>query len=158
MTTKVVKVLRKFLKDARKVAILALGNILRGDDSAGVLVGERIKNKVKADVFIGETAPESYLLRLIESKYTHVIIIDAAIDDYPPGTIFIVDPDKISEGIVTSHTIPVTFIIDLLKANKIKTLVIGIRPKNTELTDRISTEVEEAVNTLSRILMETLKT
>jgi len=149
--------LRRFLHDAQKIAILTIGNILRGDDAAGILVGKKIMNKINADVYIAETAPESYIVKLIDKQYSHVIIIDAAFStERKPGEIFIVDPEKLSEGLITSHSIPVTLITEILRLHGIRSIIIGITPKNTELTEGISKEVKDAVDKLAEILIKTI--
>ncbi|MEX0567773.1 MAG: hydrogenase 3 maturation endopeptidase HyCI [Candidatus Njordarchaeota archaeon] len=146
-----------FIKNAKKIAVLTIGNPLRGDDAAGVIIGEKLKNKINADIFIGETAPESYVIKIADSGYTHVIIIDTAIIDRPPGSIFIVEKDKLAEGIMTTHSIPISFMIDFLEGNNIKTLIIGIRPKHSDFTQEISEEVKNAIDRLTEILIRTIK-
>ena len=149
--------LREFLRDAKKVAILALGNILRGDDAVGILVGRKIMNRINADVYIAETAPESYIVKIIDKQYSHVIIIDAAFSKKRrPGEIFIVNPDQLNEGLITSHSIPITLITEILNSHEIKSLIIGIKPKSTELTEEISKEAKTAADKLARILIEIL--
>lgn len=148
--------IRDFIKDSRKIAILTIGNPLRGDDAAGVVVGKKLKGNVGVDVFIGETAPESYVIKIVDSGYSHVIIIDTAVMSHPPGSIFVVDKNRIVEGIMTTHSIPISLIVDFLEANNIKTLIIGIQPKNTDFVRGLSEEVENAVNKLVDILSKLL--
>ncbi len=150
--------IKHFLVGAKKLAILALGNKLRADDGAAILLAEELMNKIDADIFIAETAPESYALRLIDGRYTHVIIIDAAISDkYPPGAIFIVDKNSLSETTITTHSIPISLIIEILESNGISVLIVGIRPKTTMLSGEISKPVRDAINKLRDIFMKLLR-
>jgi len=148
--------LESLLKNARKIAVLAVGNIVRGDDAAGIIVGNNIKNLVPADVYICEMMPENYLLRILSGGYTHAIIIDAAVANKPPGEIFFIDRDEIEEMAITTHAFPLSFTVDFLEGNGIKTIVIGIQPKNTELSEEITREVAEGVEKLSEALIEVL--
>ena len=148
--------LESLLKNARKIAVLAVGNIVRGDDAAGIIVGNNIRNLVPADVYICEMMPENYLLRILSGGYTHAIIIDAAVANKPPGEIFFIDRDEIEEMAITTHAFPLSFTVDFLEGNGIKTIVIGIQPKNTELSEEITREVAEGVKKLSEALIEVL--
>jgi len=156
MRSDIEAVLRGFLRDAKKIAILAIGNILRGDDAAGVVVGERIKGLVDADVYVCETAPESYVVRILDRGYTHVIIVDSALADLPPGTIFIVDKNSMIEGLLTTHSIPLGIIIGLMEQCGARTLIIGIRPKMIGLLEGLSEEVRRAVDMLSETLIRVI--
>ena len=148
--------LESLLKNARKIAVLAVGNIVRGDDAAGIIVGNNIRNLVPADVYICEMMPENYLLRILSGGYTHAIIIDAAVANKPPGEIFFIDRNEIEEMAITTHAFPLSFTVDFLEGNGIKTIVIGIQPKNTELSEEITSEVAEGVKKLSEALIEVL--
>jgi len=148
--------LESLLKNARKIAVLAVGNIVRGDDAAGIIVGNNIRNLVPADVYICEMMPENYLLRILSGGYTHAIIIDAAVANKPPGEIFFIDRNEIEEMAITTHAFPLSFTVDFLEGNGIKTIVIGIQPKNTELSEEITREVAEGVKKLSEALIEVL--
>lgn len=149
--------LRSFFVDAKKIAILAIGNPLRGDDAAGIIVGERLREGTMADIYIAEGAPENFIMNIVDRGYTHVLIIDSAIrEGVPPGSIFIVDPDRLSDNIVTTHSIPMKLMVEILRDHGIKTLIIGIQPKNIDLVEGVSPEVLDAIDSLVKLLMSVL--
>mgnify|MGYP000412650971 CR=1 FL=1 len=152
----IASIIAKFVENAEKIAILGLGNRLRGDDAAGLLVCEYIKGKVRADIFLAETAPESYALKLLDGGYSHVIIVDTAISNYPPGTIFIVDKNRLLEITITTHSIPITLLVEILEAHNINVLIVGISPKYTPLSENISPPVRQAIEKLSKMLLDIL--
>ena len=68
--------------------ILGVGNLLLGDEGIGVLAAQRLAKTnlaAKADIVDGGTGG-FHLLSLLQD-YARVILIDAAADGRPPGTI-----------------------------------------------------------------------
>ena len=89
--------LKKKLQGARKVALLAVGSSLRGDDAAGLLVAEHLKTlpRLKKDtlkIFMGETAPENLTGEIKRYLPTHLIVIDSAEIGARAGEISLIEP------------------------------------------------------------------
>ncbi len=145
--------LESLLREAKKIAILAVGNPLRGDDAVGVFVGKAIKDRVPADVYICEMMPENYLFRIASGNYTHAIIVDAADAKTKPGSIFFIEHDEIGDMAISTHAFPLSFTVDFLEGNGIKTIVIGVQPKNTSISEELSEDVENAAKKLSEVLI-----
>jgi hydrogenase maturation protease len=73
---------------AERPLILGVGNLLLGDEGIGVLAAQRLAKTnlaAKADIVDGGTGG-FHLLSLLQD-YARVILIDAAADGRPPGTI-----------------------------------------------------------------------
>lgn len=73
---------------AGRPLILGVGNLLLGDEGIGVLAAQRLAKTnlaAKADIVDGGTGG-FHLLSLLQD-YARVILIDAAADGRPPGTI-----------------------------------------------------------------------
>jgi len=70
--------------------VLGIGNVLLGDEGAGIHVVTRLQEEgfTGADLVDGGTGG-LHLLGLIQA-YRHVIIADAALDQYPAGNVRIV--------------------------------------------------------------------
>jgi hydrogenase maturation protease len=76
-----------------KILILGIGNYLMGDEGIGVHIAEKMihENLPKGvDVLDGGTGG-FYLLEYFE-QYPNVILIDATLDENPPGTIRLIKP------------------------------------------------------------------
>ena len=70
---------------------------------------------------------------IINFKPSHMILIDTCTYNGPPGTVVILKRKDISELVpISSHTIPVQIVIDLLqeKITNLQTIMIGIVPES----------------------------
>jgi hydrogenase maturation protease len=71
-----------------KVKVIAIGNILMGDDGIGIAVAEKIKHELEEDnieVIIGET-DSNYSISMIEEG-DYIFILDGAYYGKKPGEI-----------------------------------------------------------------------
>jgi hydrogenase 3 maturation protease len=164
--------LHQRLAGAERIAVLGVGSELRADDSAGLLVAQRIKEQteagnsttsnfehhtsnIKIQVFLGGTAPENLTGEIKRFHPTHLVIIDAADLDAEPGTITIMDPDSIGGTTFCTHSLPLKVMIDyLLDSCDCHVTIIGIQPKSLEVEGPISKEVLDAVESLAAGLVE----
>lgn len=153
--------LKKFLNCYNKLIILGIGNELRGDDFLGSLIVRRLaelfNEKTDIMVFDGGTVPENYTGAIKKADPSHIILIDAADMGEVPGYVKIVSSDKIVNYHLSTHTMPLSSLVNYLKKfTKAEVILIGIQPKTLELSDNISSEIENSVeyiiNTFLKIL------
>ena len=151
--------LREFLKNASRIAIVALGNELNRDDAAGILVGKKlIKRRLpKVDVFLAYQSPEAYLMKIIQGDYSHVIFIDAAEANVKPGEIIVIEENEIIPEQFSTHRIPLHLILGSIKKSEKKILFIGIQRKLVGIGLDRSKEVLNAVKKLVKMLSSTIK-
>ena len=95
--------------------ILGVGNLLMGDEGAGVVAIRRLAEAgfaARADLVDGGTSG-FHLLGLFRDR-THIILIDAAADDQPPGTISLIQPRFASDfpPTLTAHDIGLKDLIE----------------------------------------------
>jgi hydrogenase 3 maturation protease len=153
-------ILKKKLKDARKIAVLGIGSELRADDAAGLLVAEELKKikNLKLKVFLGFTAPENLTGEIIKYKPTHIIIIDSVDTDQKPGFILLVNPEEVGGVSFSSHMLPVKMIVDyLLESLKCEIIIIGIQPKTLMFGETISKEVKKSIKQISDVIQQILQ-
>lgn len=141
------ELLENFICNSKKLVILAVGNPIRGDDSVGLRVGEKLE-RLGFTVLFAELSPENYFFKILENEYTHVIIIDAVKAPYTPGTILMLDKEDMLTYPATTHDIPITLFLELLEKERISYLIIGIVPKILDFTEEISEEIKSAVTSL----------
>src|SRR5512139_1179701 len=69
--------------------LLTVGNGMMGDDGAGVLLGQMLQEHPleKWTVVHGGLMPENVLPLVREMNASHVLVVDAADMDLPPGSI-----------------------------------------------------------------------
>jgi hydrogenase 3 maturation protease len=149
--------LKIFAENYSKTIFLCIGNDMRGDDAVGPLIARNLaklfKNQPEILVINAETVPENYTGVIRKEKPSHIIFIDAVEMEMDPGYIKLVKYDEIAEYNISTHAMPLSFMIKYLKSfTNAKLLLIGIQPKNMEMSSPISDEVKTGVEELIRIL------
>lgn len=78
--------------EQKKILVLGIGNILMNDEGIGIAVVFQLEQEgfIDADLADGGTGG-IHLLSLIQS-YERVIIVDASLDAFPPGTVRVLHP------------------------------------------------------------------
>lgn len=154
------KQLAHFLKDAKKVVILCVGNELRCDDAAGLIVGRELQKRITAntEIFISHTVPENFTGLLKRSKPTHIMLVDTVyIPDKQPGSVLLLKKNDISKDLIHTHSIPLTYLMGYIEDRcDAHCILIGIVPKNLKFGLELSIEIKKAiakvVRTVSKVL------
>jgi hydrogenase 3 maturation protease len=138
-----------------KTLIVGIGNTLKGDDGAGPLVCQQLKGKTSADLIDAGTVPENYIQRIIKKAPQNLIIIDAVDFGASAGIIELFRTEQLASLVISTHTLSPHLFIDMIKkAIEAKVYFIGIQPAQTQLAQRISAEVNQAVGKLTCTLAE----
>ena len=150
--------LKKSTEDHGLILFLCIGNDMRGDDAIGPLIAENLKKifKNRSDIMVinAETVPENYTGLIRRETPSHVIFIDAVEMKSPPGHIKLVQSAKIADYSISTHAMPLSFMIKYLESfTEAKMFLIGIQPKNMEMSNPISKEVQESLEELTGLLM-----
>lgn len=146
------RLLKEFITGDDRIVILGIGNIEKGDDAAGALCAvnliKKFSNTIPDNIKIingGET-PENFTGDIRRFKPTRVLIIDTVIARYKPGTIFIVDPEKIANTDVSTHRMPLSMLCRFLEESiGCRVLIIGIEPERVELDILLSKIVQKSI-------------
>jgi len=104
---------------------------MMGDDGAGPLLAELCQAAPQSDwvVIDGGSAPENDLVKLRELQPGLLLIVDATVMQLTPGEIRIIDPDDIAElFLMTTHNMPLNYLIDQLKEDVGEVVFLGIQP------------------------------
>jgi hydrogenase 3 maturation protease len=154
------KLLQKSLSGAGRIALLAVGSELRGDDAAGLLIAARLEDMRKQrrgpaqfKIFLGETAPENLSGAIRRFKPTHLVVVDSADAGKPAGTIFAIDPKEIGGISFSTHQLPLALMIEYLQETiTCSVIVLGIQPKNLGFAAPVSREIGTAVDQVAAAL------
>lgn len=156
------KALKTRLKGARRVALLGIGSELRQDDAAGTLVAEKLGKYPKPrraghpqlKVFHGATAPENLTGEIKRFKPTHLILVDTVEMEEKPGTILLLDADRVGGGIsFSTHKLPAKVLVDyFIKSIGCAVTIIGIQPKALEFGKPVTKHVQESVGHVARAI------
>ncbi len=137
------------------VLIVTLGNKLRGDDSAGILFGNLIKEHTSLSVISGGDAPEN-ITGIIVKKYPDVILIVDAMDfGGKPGDIKLVSGERLEKDAVSTHGSLKLFVEYIEKMTGAQVYILGFQPKGLGLGEEISTEVSESVRMTAMKIKDT---
>jgi len=154
--------IKNWLRDARKIALLAVGSELRGDDVAGILVASGLSKARPAicrqagfKVFLGATAPENLTGEIKKFKPSHIIIVDSADVGKKAGEIVLIKPEN-SRGVsFCTHQLPLKIMADyLIESIGCRILIIGIQPKQLDFGSLPSKEIKESAKAVSGIIKE----
>ncbi len=132
------------------VVVCAVGNPWRGDDGAGIEVAKRLEDKYK--VLYCESNPENYIDEVKELKPDKLIIVDAADFLGEPGEFKKISPEEIDRHTISTHTIPISLFVELVKESCGEIEIWGIQAKNTDFGNSLSIEVMEGVERLAKLL------
>jgi hydrogenase maturation protease len=142
-----------------RTLILGIGNYLMGDEGIGVHIANRFKNELlpeKTDVLDGGTGG-FHLLEYFEN-YGHVILVDATLDNNPPG---LIKPKFASDfpPAMSTHDIGLKDLVSALqlldRMPKIDLFVVSIesiQQQGIELTKEIEKVVPEVMNRVRNLL------
>ena len=132
--------------------ILGIGNSMRGDDGAGSFVANNFKHPQWITID-GKSAPENFTSIIKRIKPQLLIIIDAAWMGINAGDFILIPPNKIISLQLSTHSMPISFLIEYLSPYCSKIIMIGIQPLNTQLNENLSKPVLNGC----RLLIEHLK-
>ena len=145
--------------------MLGVGNPLRSDDAAGLLIARALSNReCAADtdrILIIEAgqAPENRTGELRKFAPDLVLIIDAAEMGEKPGTIQWISEEDIDGMSASTHSLPLSMLAHYLKLELNCTVkLLGIQAGSNEVGENVSAEVLRAVNEVVDELDKSLHT
>jgi hydrogenase 3 maturation protease len=131
-----------------KRLVLTVGNPMMGDDAAGPLLAKRMAGSPIDgwDVLDGGSAPENCMHRIREMSPEHIIVVDAADMDLEPGAIRLISDEKLDDPfLMTTHTLPLSYLVQSLRETIPNVELIGIQPDVVSFGFPISLDMKQAV-------------
>jgi hydrogenase 3 maturation protease len=150
-----------WLENFKCLTILGIGNSFRGDDAIGLEIIKKLNGKVPNNVIIFEcdTSPENFLSKIENVKPTHILIIDAAQIDEEIGKVQIINPSEISKTTLSTHTIPLSFLVGILQLSlKAKIMILGIQPESIEYGKGLSLKLKRVASEVAIMIIDIFKT
>jgi hydrogenase 3 maturation protease len=142
-------ILQHRLQNARRIAIIGIGDELLPFDCLGMFAAREIEKLHLPDVYVffAGTTPESITAPLRRFHPDHVILIDAADMGVRPGTIAVLKPGRIQANLVSTHVLPLSVVMKFI-ANDSKTRVtlLGVQPDIFESKKRLTEFDQEFLN------------
>ena len=125
------------LKDASKIVFMGIGEEKLMDDGVGpYIISELLHLSSQKFLFINAGIdPIARLDEIISFNPSHLVLIDTCTLNQEPGTIGIFGRENMCDHIpISSHTIPVHIVIDLItsKLPNLEVFMIGFVPESLE--------------------------
>jgi hydrogenase 3 maturation protease len=142
----------------KKKLVVTVGNGMMGDDAAGPLLAEKLKMAPLNgwETLNGGSAPENSLFLIREMAPEQVLIVDAADMDLAPGEIRLISDDRIEDPFfMTTHTLPLTYLMQSLREFVPKVDLLGIQPDVVAFGYPVSASVKLAVDRVYECLGQT---
>ncbi|MGL4033944.1 hydrogenase maturation peptidase HycI [Kosakonia cowanii] len=131
--------------------LLCVGNSMMGDDGAGPLLAEMCAAKTAGEwrVIDGGSAPENDVAEIRDLRPARLLLVDATDMGLNPGEIRVVNPDDIAEMfMMTTHNMPLNYLIDQLKEDVGEVIFLGIQPDIVGFYYPMTPPVKAAVETI----------
>jgi len=142
----------------RKVALIGVGNSLRGDDAAGCRVAQRLNPTARARAFLAGDTPENVLFQVIAARPDTVVFVDAVDLGAEPGAVALLECDELADYCPTTHRVPLRVLTDVLRQEtRADVFVLGIQPGCVRFGSALGSRVGEAADRLTAILDEALR-
>jgi hydrogenase maturation protease len=145
----------------RRTAVACLGNRFRGDDAAGLLVGDRLR---KAGIEVQECEDEPTRLLDTWAALDLLVVVDATRSGSPPGTVRRVDtsvrPLTDDVGLTSSHAFGVAETIELARALgclPARVVVYGIEGERFAAGTDVTSSVRSAIDEVADAVREELQ-
>ena len=153
--------LKDWLKDARKVVIIGVGNPIRMDDFVGMKIVQDLKEEISNENIMlveAERVPEDHLVEILIFEPSHVLFIDAAIFDLQPGSTRFERCEFLKTfSPFSTHMLPLrVFCEHLKKATGADIRLLLIEPKLTDFGEGLSVEIEQTRQGITGILGDAL--
>jgi len=146
--------------DAGSVRIFGLGNPYRGDDAAGLVLADRLKQRFPGRVFSeSATSPEAWVLAAADdASVGTVLFVDAADFGGIPGEARLFDSDSAARFIpaLSSHQAPLGLFFEWLGEKGKRGFLIGLQPAALSFGNPLSIPVSEALGLLEQNLFSFL--
>jgi len=145
----------QFLR-GRKVAVIGVGNRMRGDDGVGSVIAERLQELARGNLLVidAETVPENYLGVLLDSKPEVVLFVDAVDFGGEVGEWALVPISMLGDKVPTTHTVSLKLLGQVLESNGIECLLLAVQPKQIGFGAPMSEEVASTAERIVQMLAQ----
>jgi hydrogenase 3 maturation protease len=119
---------------------------------------EALKGKVAACLFDCGTAPENYIIPILNSNPDTVILLDAADFGRAPGDIDVFEMSEVLSVGFSTHNSSPRLLADLFKIGKsdLNIFMVVTQPKNISFGENLSDEIKRSIEYLKDIFTKIL--
>ena len=131
--------------------VLTAGAVLRGDDGAGPVLSKLMEETPIAGwrAIDGGQTPEDDVATIRRCHPRRLVVVDAAAMGLPVGSVRRLTADDVSTNyLMTTHSLPLTFMLRELEGMCDELTFLGIQPATTEFFDPLTPAVMDAVRSV----------
>jgi len=140
----------------RRVAVVGVGNELRGDDGVGPLVAARLAAERPGLAVDAGTVPENHLGPILARDPEIVLFVDAADHGAAPGTWRLAPLRALAARASSTHHASLLLMARLVEAARARCWLVGVQPACLGFGEPMSDAVRAAGEELARALAAAL--
>ena len=130
-----------------QMLVVGVGNPMRGDDVAGLILAERVAEKLELEYLRCEEVPENYVGKMLDDPADTILLVDAVDMKQAPGEIGLLAPDELADNGISTHNCSVGLLAKVLAGVKDKQmLILGIQPQDLGWGQPLTPQVSEAID------------
>ena len=130
-----------------QMLVVGVGNPMRGDDEAGLVLAEKVAEKLNLEYLRCEEVPENYVGKMLDDPADTILLVDAVDMKQAPGEIGLLSPDELADNGISTHNCSVGLLAKVLAGVKDKQmLILGIQPQNLGWGQPLTPQVSEAID------------
>jgi len=140
--------------------VMGIGNELGGDDGIGNRVAQLLNQRLEAAsdepgilCIDAGTVPENYTSIIRRQQPQLLVLVDAAEMGLEPGAVRLVKPDRLKTLSFSTHSMPLTVLIDYVKELCGRVVLIGIEPSEKEHGQGLSVPAEQTAEQVVALLL-----
>lgn len=162
MTAEVRRKVLKRLETAvsnRRVAVLGVGNVLRGDDAFGPELVRRLSAKIPQLTAVdGGTVPENHLPVVLRSRPELILVADCTDFEGTPGELRLLDPDEVESLPFLTHGFPLSLILEELRRRSgAQIQVLAVQGGRVGMGEPLSSAVAETLEAVVTSLAKAVR-
>lgn len=165
--SELVSYLSQTFASRQRICVLGVGTELCHDDAAGLLLVERLSERLNLPVgeagerlllVSGGPAPENFSGLIRDFAPELIVVVDAAYLELPAGSIQILPEERAAGLSFSTHMLPLPLLLSYLKlACGCQTCLVGIQPATTEQGIGVSERVLDGVSLLTDVFLQALE-
>lgn len=138
-----------------RVVVVGIGNALRGDDGAGSVVAQRLREAHPELVFDAGQVPENYLGPIRREAPAAVLLVDAADFGGSPGEVRTAMTSEVEGLMLGTHAAPLSMFMRMVEHETgADVRLVAVQAADTRLGAEMSPEVSATVESLVKALTE----
>jgi hydrogenase maturation protease len=149
-----------------RVCLMGIGNVDYGDDGFGVILSEKIKERMKGigyedrhSILNAGTTPERFIQPIVEKGYNHLIFFDSVEAGAEAGSVVFLNAGEIVNRFpqISTHKISLGLIAKLVEGGgKTKAWLLGVQPGSVKMGEGITPAVKTTLEILEETICELL--